>query len=60
MVRHMESGAAAVDSGALAEGVWEYVNNLVKSYGNNQDYLLDTELYKVIYINKYFVFFSFC
>ncbi|RZC36921.1 histone-lysine N-methyltransferase ash1 [Asbolus verrucosus] len=32
MVRHVEVGATAVDSGALAEGVWEYVSRLVKSY----------------------------
>jgi hypothetical protein len=31
-VRHVEVGATAADSGALAEGVWEYVSRLVKSY----------------------------
>ena len=32
MVRHVEVGATALDRGALAEGVWEYVSRLVKSY----------------------------
>ncbi|KAG5891123.1 hypothetical protein JTB14_022235 [Gonioctena quinquepunctata] len=36
MVRHVEFGAAAWDSGALAEGVWEYVSDLVKSYRSQE------------------------
>lgn len=43
MVRHMESGGDALDGGvldggALAEGVWDYVDRLIKAYRS-----LDTE-----------------
>lgn len=48
MVRHVEFGAAALDSGALAEGVWEYVSDLVMSY-RSQESLQDLEPYKVIF-----------
>ncbi|XP_071051493.1 histone-lysine N-methyltransferase ash1 isoform X2 [Onthophagus taurus] len=34
MVRHEVSPATVCDSGAIAEGVWEYVNQLVKTYYN--------------------------
>lgn len=46
MVRHVEFGAANMDSGALAEGVWEYVSDLVKSY-RSQDVIFDMEPYRV-------------
>lgn len=46
MVRHVEFGVANMDSGALAEGVWEYVSDLVKSY-RSQDVVFDMEPYRV-------------
>lgn len=37
MVRHMDNiFGGSIDSGALAEGVWEYVNDLVKSYHSRE------------------------
>lgn len=50
MVRHVELGAAAWDSGALAEGVWEYVSDLVKSYRSQNGDIQDLEPYKVIVV----------
>lgn len=38
MVRHVEICGSSYDSGAIAEGVWEYVNHLVKSYHFQNDY----------------------
>lgn len=62
MVRHVEFGAAALDSGALAEGVWEYVSDLVMSY-RSQESLQDLEPYKVIFflsliVSFYCLFFA--
>lgn len=48
MVRHVEFGAAAVDSGALPEGVWEYVSDLMMTY-RSQESLQDLEPYKVTF-----------
>lgn len=36
MVRHVDMFGGAADNGALAEGVWEYVNHLVKSYRSQE------------------------
>lgn len=57
MVRHVEFGAAALDSGALAEGVWEYVSGLVMSY-RSQESLQDLEPYKVIFFLSLSVYLS--
>lgn len=32
MVQHMDMCGNGMDGGALAEGVWEYVSDLVKEY----------------------------
>lgn len=58
MVRHVEFGAAALDSGALAEGVWEYVSDLVMSY-RSQESLQDLEPYKVIIFSFLFSLYHF-
>lgn len=41
MVQHMDMCGNGLDSGALAEGVWEYVSDLVKTYHSleNQEQL---------------------
>lgn len=36
MVRHVDMFGVTNDSGALAEGVWEYVNHLVISYHSQE------------------------
>lgn len=38
MVRHVDICGSSCDSGAIAEGVWEYVNNLVKTYHYQNDF----------------------
>lgn len=45
MVSHVEREKCDADSGALAEGVWEYVNHLLKAYCPSDDY---QECYQVL------------
>lgn len=51
MVRHMEAGGdaldgGALDGGALAEGVWEYVDRLVKAYRTlDSDYCYEVRFF---------------
>lgn len=47
MVRHMDMCGNINDSGALAEGVWEYVNNLVKSYHSLESHEEESCQYEV-------------
>lgn len=55
MVRHVDVGVATLDSGVIAEGVWEYVSKLVKSYKNKEMIKEDNYGYQVR-LKKYFIF----
>lgn len=63
MVRHTNVCGGGDDSGALAEGVWEYVNLLVKTYYSQEAYQYEVwnsnynKIKQKVYLLKKIVFF---